>query len=167
MGLLPDTQNGGLRMRRECFPGHRLQRKPLVGDPGMHHGTCVTHVPWWMSGLLTPGGGENVPGIPGACATRNFTYLVRGQFNQHSTVIGVLLRNGVSINVCWSPINTWHICRISHKICPWFCSGCLILIILPFYSDSCNSFSYIFKGYATATRLAALVFQCQWSNSEV
>ena len=33
-------------MRRECrerFPRHRLQRKPLVSDPGMHHGTCVTH----------------------------------------------------------------------------------------------------------------------------
>ena len=43
----------------------------------MHHGTCVTHVPWWMSGSLTPGGRENVPGIPGACATRNFTYLAR------------------------------------------------------------------------------------------
>ena len=23
------------------------------------------------------GGGENVPGIPGACATRNFAYMVR------------------------------------------------------------------------------------------
>ena len=38
----------------------------------MHHGTCVTHVPWYMSGSITRGGGENVPGIPGACATRNF-----------------------------------------------------------------------------------------------
>ena len=27
---------------------------------------------------LTRGGGENVPGIPGACATRKFTYLARG-----------------------------------------------------------------------------------------
>ena len=47
-------------MRRECckrFPRHRFQRK-LVSDPGMHHGTCVTHV--------------------GACATRNFRYPVRG-----------------------------------------------------------------------------------------
>ena len=35
------------------FPRHRLQRKPLVSDPGMHHGTCVTHVPWCMSGSLT------------------------------------------------------------------------------------------------------------------
>ena len=61
-------------MRRECrecgkvFPTHRLHRKPLVSDPGMHHGTCVTHVPWCMSGSLTCGGGEKVPGIPGACA---------------------------------------------------------------------------------------------------
>ena len=39
MGLLPYTQNGGLRMRREYrerFPRHRLQRKLLVSDPGMH-----------------------------------------------------------------------------------------------------------------------------------
>ena len=80
-GLLPDTLNCGLRMRRECrerFPRHRLQRKPLVSDPGGHHGTCVTHVPWCMPESLTRSGGENVPGIPGACATRNFTYLVRG-----------------------------------------------------------------------------------------
>ena len=58
-------------MRRECrnvFPRRRFQRKPLVSDPGMHHGTCVTHVPWCMSGSLTWGDGENVPGIPGACA---------------------------------------------------------------------------------------------------
>ena len=50
------------------FPRRRFQRKPLVSDPGMYHGTCVTHVPWCMSGSLTCGDGENVPGIPGACA---------------------------------------------------------------------------------------------------
>ena len=50
------------------FPRRRFQRKPLVSDPGMHHGTCVTHVPWCMPGSLTCGDGENVPGIPGACA---------------------------------------------------------------------------------------------------
>ena len=50
------------------FPRRRFQRKPLISDPGMHHGTCVTHVPWCMSGSLTCGYGENVPGIPGACA---------------------------------------------------------------------------------------------------
>ena len=66
-------------MRQECrerFPRHRdrLQRKPLVSDPGMNHGTCVTHVPRYMSGSIMRGG-ENVPG---ACATHNFTYLARG-----------------------------------------------------------------------------------------
>ena len=50
------------------FPRRRLQRKPLVSGPGIHHGMCVTHVPWCMSGSLTGGGRENVPGILGACA---------------------------------------------------------------------------------------------------
>ena len=50
MGLLPETQKCGLRMRWECrerFPRHRLQRKPLVIDPDMHHDTCVTANPRW------------------------------------------------------------------------------------------------------------------------
>ena len=47
MGLLPDTQNRGLRMRRECrehFPHHQIQRKLLVSDPGMRHARAVMHV---------------------------------------------------------------------------------------------------------------------------
>ena len=83
MGLLPDTQNCRLCMRRECrerFPHHRLERKMLVSDPGMYHGTCVTHVPWCMSGSLTRGYGGNVSGIHGACAIRNFPYLARGPY---------------------------------------------------------------------------------------
>ena len=38
-----------LRMHRECrerLPRQRLQRKLLVNDPGMHHGTRVTW--WWV-----------------------------------------------------------------------------------------------------------------------
>ena len=38
------------------FPTRRLQKKPLVSDLDMHHGTCVTHVPWCMSGSLISGG---------------------------------------------------------------------------------------------------------------
>ena len=56
-------------MPRTFPPAAEIQRKPRVSDPDMHHGTCVTHVPWCMSGFLTRGGGENVPSIPGACAT--------------------------------------------------------------------------------------------------
>ena len=80
MALLPDTQNCGLCMHSECrerFPRHQLQRKPLVSDPGMHHGTCVLHGPWCMSGSLNSGGGKNVPGIPGACAQRNCMYVAK------------------------------------------------------------------------------------------
>ena len=56
---------------------------PRVSDPDMHHDTCVTHVPWCMPRSLTNAfvwsrWRENVPGIPGACATRNFTYLNKG-----------------------------------------------------------------------------------------
>ena len=45
----------------------------LLSDPDMHHGTCVANVPWCMSGSLIRGGGETC-----ACATQNFTYLLRG-----------------------------------------------------------------------------------------
>ena len=50
----------------------------------MHHGMCDTHGLWCMSGSLTPCGRENVPGIPGACATCNFRYQVRGPWNASS-----------------------------------------------------------------------------------
>ena len=49
-------------MRRECrelFLRHWLQRQPPASAPGVHHGTCVMRVPWFMSGSLTCGGGEN------------------------------------------------------------------------------------------------------------
>ena len=77
------------------FPAHWFQRKPLVSDPGMHHGTCITHVPRCMS--TTRGGGKNVPGIPGACTTRNFTYVVRGPLGHVSS--GALLYWGYCIEV--------------------------------------------------------------------
>ena len=40
----PDARMGLLRFSR-----NRLQRERLVSGPGMHHGTCITHVPWCMS----------------------------------------------------------------------------------------------------------------------
>ena len=65
------------------FSRHRLQIQPPVSDPG-------TLVPWCMSGSLTRGSGENVPGITGACATHTFTYLVRGPcFDNPWWVVGM------------------------------------------------------------------------------
>ena len=113
MDLLRDMQNCGLRMRRECrerFPRHRLQMKPLVSDPGMHHGTCVTHVPWCMLGSLTHGGGENVPGIPGACASRNFAYLVRGPW------VGYYIPYKAMGWIIY-PLASYQICQIAGRAC--------------------------------------------------
>ena len=147
MGLLPDTDNCGMRMRRECrecFPRHRLQRKPLVSDLGIHHGTCVTHVPWCMSGSPTCGGGESVPGIPSACANRNFLYLARGPWKYYSICIqpwAVCLLAIVfclhweqCINLCWtnSDINikiqtTWF--TICTQLCLVLCCHYIIVLM--------------------------------------
>ena len=108
-GPLTRQINWGLRMRRECrerFPQHRSQRKPLISDPSMYHGTCVTHVPWCMSGPLTRGGGKNVPGIPGACAIHDFTYLVRGPLlsaSYSSRICGDVYMQSVYIFRCHKP----------------------------------------------------------------
>ena len=54
-----------------------------LSDPDMHHGTCVTHVPWCLPGSLTIGflwsrWRGNRSRHSDACATRNSTYLIRG-----------------------------------------------------------------------------------------
>ena len=44
------------KLRVAHAPGReRFPRPPRVRDPDIHHGTCVTHVPWCMPGLLTNG----------------------------------------------------------------------------------------------------------------
>ena len=96
------------------FPRHRLQRKPLVSDHGMHHGTCVTHVPCCMSGSLTRGGGENVPGIPGACTTSNITYLARGPWKRFPHYWSYV----------WG-INRWIPSYTANNVEPWFCGVCM------------------------------------------
>ena len=50
----------------------------LTRSPWASFHMTATHVPWCMPRSLTRAGGENVPGIPGACTIRNFTYLARG-----------------------------------------------------------------------------------------
>ena len=100
-------------MRRECrkrLPRHRLQRKALFSDPGIHHGMCVTHVPWCMSGSLNRGGKENVLGIPGTCTTYNFTYLVSGpwRWGNMSEVTPKYMANidwGIKL---WMGVYCWH-----------------------------------------------------------
>ena len=90
------------------FPRGQLQRKPLVSHPGMHHGTCVTHVPWCMSGSRTRGGGENVPDILGACA---------------SAILRIWRKRPIGmVMMIWLWHNAWHLydwvplCPLYHHI---------------------------------------------------
>ena len=105
------------------FPHHRFRRKPLVSDPGMHHGTCVTHVPWCMSGSLTCGGGENVPGIPGACAPAilRIWQEAHGLFWMAWRRAGItwmnkldLLHERIYASTGFSALKKWA-CHVSHK----------------------------------------------------
>ena len=82
---------------------------PRVSDPEMHHGTCVSHVPWCMPGSLTSGfpwsrWRENVPGIPGTCAIRNVRYLVRGPLVQINSINSRWKSQYVSLHSCIIPL---------------------------------------------------------------
>ena len=110
----PLTRYVKLRMHRECrehFPRHRLQRKPLVSDPGMQNGTCVTRVQWYMSGSLI---GRNAPGIPGAWVTRNFMYLTRGPCEHQK-----ILRENIFQHVHPSVVLEHH------TVGKWLIQGCI------------------------------------------
>ena len=79
----PLTRYAKLRIAHAPGMPGTFSPPPRVSDPDMHHGTCVTHVLWCTPGSITSGfhwsqWRENFPGIPDACATRNFAYLVRG-----------------------------------------------------------------------------------------
>ena len=115
-------------MRRECrerFPRHRLQRKPLVSNLGMHHGT---------SGSLSREGGENVPGIPGACLTLDFTYLARGPWRirkislSHAKIWYFRVQEHaveqtIELSMIWDAMALVRRHRNSHTVCSFACSG--------------------------------------------
>ena len=80
-GLLPDTQICGCACAGNAgnvFPvtagkrSRHASRHVRHARAVMHAGIANQRFP------LKSAAGENVPGIPGACATCNFTYLVRG-----------------------------------------------------------------------------------------
>ena len=121
---------------------------PQVSNPDLHHGTCVTQVPWCMPGSLTRdfevGGGGKVPGIPGACVTRNFTYLVRGSWAAFPAPGDVLHRSAIimieNVHCLYSRLS-WH-SPIGRQGCMLRATLQLIIRIL------------------RAMRLQALIFWC-------
>ena len=81
MGLLPNTSNCGCACvgnAGNVFPA-TAGKQSRHASRHVRDGRAVMHARIANSRfLLNSAAGENVPGIPGACATRNFTYLVRG-----------------------------------------------------------------------------------------
>ena len=85
MGLLPDTESCGLRMRQECR--ERFSRRCGLTIP-----TCITACAWrtcrdacrdrYLAVSSEVSGGQNVASIPSAYATCNFPYLVRGPLHR-------------------------------------------------------------------------------------
>ena len=78
------------RERRERFPRHRGLAIPTC----TRRDVCRDR---WLAVSIEVGDGENVRGIPGACATRNFTYLIRGPCHFESVRVAAFtfqFRNG-------------------------------------------------------------------------
>ena len=82
------------------LPHH--QRKPLVTDPGMHHGKCVTHV-----GIARKRSVIRNPYATVACATRNFTHLARGPciIMRYTSVYGQKKWTSIEITITY----TWSV----------------------------------------------------------
>ena len=99
------------------FPVTDFKGKPLVSDPDMHHGTCVTDVQWCISGSLTLGGGGKRSWHCRRMRNLQYTYLVRGQYR-------LLITNFSLAQSFWGDNDAVVLCRISK----WFgntnwCSG--------------------------------------------
>ena len=82
----------------------------------MHHDTCATHVPWCISGSLTNGGRKNVLAIPGACATRNFTYLARGSYCLMLLLLSSVISSSSLEPFCFMSIYEYLLC-VLYSVC--------------------------------------------------
>ena len=94
---------------RECFPRHRGLAIPTYitcRDACRDRQQAVSY---------EVGGGQNVPGIPGACTARNFAYLVRGPSQELSSRF-VVLQWGCVKELCkWAPFHRDDLTEI--KVC--------------------------------------------------
>ena len=127
-GQLPPRGYGSLVRYAKLRVAH------APGMPGMFSPplrVSMTHVPWCMPGSLTTGflwsrWRGNILGIPGACATRNFTYLVRGPLSKYQK----------------AQINDFHILNFIYEKFTTYTYSCLFSRIKQTSVSSCR---YIFK----------------------
>ena len=94
------------------------------GNRGLAILACITarawpHVPWSMSGSLTRGGGENVPGIPGACAPAIFRIWQEAHWTsiRYACAVVVRLIAMVTVGLEWE-VGSYH-SPTQGKVIPW------------------------------------------------
>ena len=111
-----------------------------------------------MPGSLTRGGGENVPGIPGECATRNFTYLIRGPLSSHSCYVSASC-------LCVTYLQFTKILYMT--VCKIYIPNTSRIAVMPMCSVNTKYLKsvtpYRINGLAS-TKLIALTVQNLWSD---
>ena len=98
------------RERRERFPCHRRLATPTCITPRewrTYNDACRDRYPTFS---FEVGRGKNVPGIPGACATRNFTHLVRGLCKRDGTKVSYLYYHNDALVFCYGKIIFIELC---------------------------------------------------------
>ena len=118
----------------------------------MHHGTCVTHVPWCMSGSIARGGGENVPAFPAHAQTSILRIWQEAHAKCFSQNDGVAVSTWMSYNISQ---NLWmglliYVLMIPQKYhdnkgkSPYFLMvSCLLAFCLKYISPR-NIYTYIY-----------------------
>ena len=139
MGLLPDTQNC-----RCAYAGNAGNVFPVTaGKRSRHASRHVCHARAVMhAGIanlwfpLKSAAGENDPGIPGACTTCNYTYLVRGPW----TLTNVRCLIAVMRYVCYAMWVTFHSCHLRCIMVVWWLFGVrTYTTALRIYSGRCTT----------------------------
>ena len=124
MNLLPDTKNCGLHKPRECrerFPRHRGSAIPTRVTPRAWRTCRDACRDRNLAVSFEVGVGENISGIPGACAFRNFVYPIRGPWRCGNDVQPnqcLFVRNGFKLLIVtiyktmWESVKHywWHFC---------------------------------------------------------
>ena len=141
---------------RECFPRHLFQRKPLLNNPGMHHGTCVTHVPWCMSGSLTRGGKRPMQEVVSSHGNLNrwwvnFALIVMMVQICSQCVLGIQKSYLPQINTIWLSVYTKMVGSLTywnplHSCLYTYVCLCVSKIVLPIYIFVLRSIVHCIEG---------------------
>ena len=118
MGFLPNTSNCGC-----ACAGNAGNVFPATAVKQSRHATrhvrdarAVMHARITNSRFpLNSAAGENVPGIPGACATRNFTYLVRGPWRILSNICCIQVLFFMKCHALWKNKRNLGLCAWNEK----------------------------------------------------